>query len=367
MKIIDKFNAAKYSNNFDIIRFIAATLVLYSHCYPLFGLKYEPLGRISGYASFGDLAVSIFFVISGFLITHSYVNTKSVIFYLVKRALRIYPALIVVVVLTVFALGPWCTTLSARDYFSRPETSLYLNNIFLKQIYFTLPGVFVDNAFASSVNGSLWTLPLEMAMYVMIAVFGFLGFFKKRQIICFVPLLFLYCFIDVYASPQKVFLYLAGSQFFQNGLYFVMGMAIYIWRDKIEYSFTLFLGCLCLYFLGFGQPIGRLVSVATLPYMIIYLSLIKCRLNLWSKLGDFSYGFYLYAFPIQQTIYHLKITTNFTYYFALSFATTTVFSVLSWFLVERPALKLKYLRFPNALSPKAIVQLWRSHRANTPS
>ena len=160
-------------NNLDIIRFLAATLVVFSHAYPLTtgNNATEPFAVCSnGQMTFGELAVSIFFIISGFLITQSYDRSKNPIYYFKARVLRIFPGLIFCVLLTVFFLGPIFTELNVKDYFKDPKTYDYLKTITLYWIQYDLPGVFQTNVWPGAVNGSLWTLWYEFFFYIVVAI-----------------------------------------------------------------------------------------------------------------------------------------------------------------------------------------------------
>ena len=144
-------------NNFNLIRFIAASLVLFSHSYPLaMGNGFpEPLSNSLG-TSWGSIAVDVFFVASGFFIAASFSLKSSFKSFAMARILRIYPALIITTLLTVFVLGPLFTSLSLFDYFSHSQTYQYLikNTTLLTGIEYYLPGVFTDTPYNQAVNGS---------------------------------------------------------------------------------------------------------------------------------------------------------------------------------------------------------------------
>ena len=158
-------------NNFDVLRLVAATLVLVSHCFPLTGHE-EPFGALTG-VTLGEVGVVMFFAMSGFLIAKSWTDEPDPGRYFRKRALRLLPALVVAVAFTTLVLGPLFTSLPLSDYLTDAETWWYLIRAsLLVTIAGELPGVYDDNVFPDAVNGSLWTLPLEAGCYVMIAVLG---------------------------------------------------------------------------------------------------------------------------------------------------------------------------------------------------
>ena len=154
------------SNNFDLIRLIAAAMVVFAHSFILLEGKHdhEPIFAMTGgVTGAGQVGVDIFFVISGFLITKSFQNSISVSDYALKRLLRIFPALVVLLLITVFVFGPLVTSQSMLEYFSTPSTYSYLTNVRLLRLQYELPGVFTDNPYPRAVNGSLWTLEIGRA------------------------------------------------------------------------------------------------------------------------------------------------------------------------------------------------------------
>ena len=155
-------------NSFHLLRLIAASAVLYSHSFPLTsGDKHtEPLRAAWG-CTFGSIAVDLFFLISGMLVTMSLVRRGSALDFAKARFFRIWPGLTVAVLLTVLVLGPAFTTVALSTYFTAKETARYvvLNLVLFKGIAYVLPGVFATNAWPSAINGSLWTLPSEVRCY----------------------------------------------------------------------------------------------------------------------------------------------------------------------------------------------------------
>ncbi|WP_454835901.1 acyltransferase family protein [Pseudomonas lini] len=157
------------SNNFDLLRLGAALVVLIAHSFVLSGRPSSTWSRMFlGYEP-GMLAVCSFFAISGFLIAGS-LERRTFSEYWQARALRIIPALAVTSFVTVLLLGPVFTVLPLKEYFKNYDTYHYLTNSIPYQTQFTLPGVFQDLPFAQSVNGSLWTIPIEAFCYLILAL-----------------------------------------------------------------------------------------------------------------------------------------------------------------------------------------------------
>ena len=186
-------------NNFDVLRLVAASLVLFSHSYALTG-NAEPFAEVSGW-TFGEVGVVMFFAMSGFLIAKSWGDLPQLVPFTVKRALRILPALVVAVSVTVFVIGPLFTTLPLGSYFSDPVTWLYLVRASLLITFFgTLPGVFEDNPYPDAVNGSLWTLPVEACCYALAAALGTLGLLRRSVLLAGFS-----CLLVLYVTPLSPF------------------------------------------------------------------------------------------------------------------------------------------------------------------
>lgn len=361
-------------NNFHLIRFTAATLVLFGHCYPLSGRGNDLLTVISqGIFPTAHMGVCIFFIVSGYLVSQSLHNTafykvkkevenesqikqnlSIVINFLWKRIIRIFPALIVILLLTVFVLGPLATTIPINEYLQSSGTYRYLKLIklypFVDNI---LPGVF-ENLPEKGINGSLWTLPYEVTMYLALGVLQFLGFFSNRKLIlaifiCTLP--FALFFISK-SNPESLIpvIHLSFVQTLEFGIFFIVGTLLFLFDNKIPYRVELFLLMIFLWF-GLGllhitTPfMVKIISFFALPYMVLFLAKNKGKLNDFSKLGDFSYGIYLYSFPIQQMMVYIYGTNiSIIKLFLLSMLIVLPLSILSWFLVEKPAMKFKSLR-----------------------
>ena len=157
-------------NHLDLLRLIAASLVFYSHSFALLG---RPSPRFLAWIDLGALGVYIFFIVSGYLIAASWEQDPSLPRFFARRALRIFPGLWVCVLLTLFLLGPLLTTRGLPAYFTDWRTWRYLGNLGLYTSYY-LPGVFETVRYPNAVNGSIWTLPIEFLMYLVVAGAGVL-------------------------------------------------------------------------------------------------------------------------------------------------------------------------------------------------
>ena len=326
-----------HKNNFDALRLLGALLVIYAHQYALMGLPMPLYGQVEP----GSLGVVIFFSISGFLITGSWLADPNLIRFSVRRFLRIWPALAVVVLLSVFVLGPIVSTKISSEYFSDPLTWKYLRNLYFRTIYY-LPGVFETNT-NTSVNGPLWTIPLEMKCYVIVAAIGLIGIFRWKYSIPFITLTFLFYLNNKYNGSWGVF---TKDRSFSDEyiLVFLIGCSMSVfqeaWKRKIGFSF-LIISAVSAALIISGKPLLALWIFASTTTLFVGTLSTKF-INQAGKYGDFSYGMYIYAFPVQQTlVWYFEKTTHVYLALAATSTVTLVLAALSWHTVEKQALRLK--------------------------
>jgi peptidoglycan/LPS O-acetylase OafA/YrhL len=336
----------EHTDNFDFLRIVAASVVIVGHAYPING---EPYPSILN-TPLSVYGVMFFFSISGYLVSQSWVNDPEPVRFFLKRCLRIFPALVAVVLLSVFVLGPLVTTLSAHEYFTNGSTYFYLRNVALNIIY-NLPGVFEHAPIALATNGSLWSLPAECLMYLVTpAVMLIAG--RIKPLAFFVLSVCMACaavYIQVDYKGQRLVMY--GTEVraaLAMGAYFAGGALLAVSRSiplRTEYAvFASFI-----YVLGAILPTGpyqayisATLSSLTIPYVWIVAGRHSTQLlNSAGKRGDLSYGLYLYAFPIQQTLRYEFPAMPLIAQIALTFALTIPCAALSWHFIERTALKFK--------------------------
>lgn len=328
-------------NNFDLLRLMGAALVIFGHSYALMGpeIRKDVLEQYLHVTSTHHLGVQIFFVISGFLVTRSFVNTPKLLRFLFARALRIFPALCVLLICSVL-LGAVLSDLSLDDYIYHPMVWEYFSRNVLLDSRWTLPGVFQHGTFPGVVNGSIWTLPVEFKLYFILSVLGILGVLRGR------PWLANICgaaLITVHLNQAGTYALTGGDQSVDDLLLcFLLGALLFINRRHIVISWRIGAMVLLATVLSVQHD---LYPVATVQSCIAYwVLLLAYRHPLqWSWFGDFdlSYGLYLYAFPIQQTLAQLKVTDNLAVYILASFLFTLPFALASWLYIEKPALRLK--------------------------
>jgi peptidoglycan/LPS O-acetylase OafA/YrhL len=353
--------ASNRDNNFNLLRFFAALFVLYTHSFSLTtgDADNEPLRLLLG-MSLGDIAVDIFFITSGFLITSSYINRGNVVAFAWARILRIYPALITAVLFCVLIVGGWFTTLSISEYLLNSQTHTYLlkNMTLLLGVQHELPGVFDTIPWKGIVNGSLWTLPYEIRMYILLA-------FLLTVIICIRKKIPFLSFKNVLliVGPFSVFLHIinhfipfVGSHehFIRLFSMFFIGAFFYIWREKIKLrSSWFFIATGALLLSMFHKDIYIIVYCITLPYILFFIVYVPDGLiRKFNQFGDYSYGMYIYTFPVQQSLVALYPDISIASILINSFLITLVLAMLSWHFVEKKFLKMKdnYRFIESALS-----------------
>jgi peptidoglycan/LPS O-acetylase OafA/YrhL len=332
------------NNHFNLIRFIAAFVVLAAHSAIFVGVWpfWDPYAHGYDLAT-GGMAVDAFFVISGFLVTGSLLSRQSLSTFVWARFLRIFPGLWVMLLLTVFGLGLALTTLPAREFLASPITHEYLWRCatLVNGIRKYLPGVFETNRLDTAFNGSLWTLPIEWRMYEFLAIaWVLLAIIPKYRLIAFrllAPIAavagLIYVGIDVLTHERANL----GSM---HSYMFFAGSAILVLGDKIPVSFKIvpiLLAVLAVSLLHY--KLALLVYLVVMPFLVLNLAYAPGRLLLrFNRFGDYSYGVYIYAYPIQQTVHSFWPDLSPGGLTALASAPTLVMAMLSWRFVEKPAL-----------------------------
>lgn len=289
------------SNNLQLLRFIAALLVIISHSFSISTGENtkEWLSLLTkGQITLGGLAVSIFFCAGGFLIAKSILRVEDGIEYFKARILRIFPALIVVVLLSTFVLGPLVTTYSTGEYFSNPGVYKYLLNAILIPQH-DLPGVFVDNISVSTVNGSLWTLSIEFLCYIGCYLMWKLNLLKKESAKWSIPIVAVGA-VGLYIIIKYLQIHVL-LEAIRPGLLFYIGILFYVYRDEVKFTklrvVSSFLIMILLGICGM-LDIGLLLCF---PYLLLYACFAMTQISdKIGKVGNISYGIYLCAFPIQQ-------------------------------------------------------------------
>lgn len=327
-------------NNLNLIRMIAATAVLVSHAFPIaLGQgTVEPLKNLTG-MTLGGFAVAIFFALSGLLITRSFGRKSSLVHFTVARVLRLFPALLVVLVLTTLA-GAAFTQLSVRSYFLATETLTYIpRNLSLAFLQYSLPGVFNDNIYGDAINGSLWTLVYEVVCYFGVVIAGVIGLLKHPRAFSLVFIILSYGYLFGLGWEPTDGILRRLDLLLSLAFPFALGMMAYIWRDRfvLDLRIAAVLWLLCIPAV-YSSLLPAAVLIAVI-YSITWLAFIpKGPLLQYNRLGDYSYGIYIFAFPVQQAMAFALPSAGPWTNMAVSAPVTLLFAVLSWHLIESKAL-----------------------------
>lgn len=323
-------------NNFDAIRIVAAFAVLVSHHFALTA-QVEP--SFLGLHSWGGAAVIVFFVISGYLVTSSWYNDPNFLRFSLRRILRIWPALTAVVVLTAYGLGAFVTSLSLREYWTHRATFDYLLNLIM-QVHFVLPGVFEVNPYARGVNGSLWTIPLEVRCYIVMALAGLLGLMRFKKVWMLLIAVYMLWFL-VQGSADVTGKLNYGREL---SAFFLAGSALYVLQPRWErhaglWLLVILMGAVALWVGGWRYTALLLM----LPFVVLFVGTrstpVFRRFGRW---GDPSYGIYLIAYPAQQTvILYFWPELGFWGTLLLAAAITVTLAYSSWHGIEKVALRFK--------------------------
>ena len=345
-------------NNFNLIRFVAASLVLFSHSYALTGNEAaEPLNLIG--FSMGALAVHIFFFTSGYLVFASLLRSGNVGNFALARALRIYPALIVMNLVTVFVIGLYFTTEPRHEYLTNPDIYSFIkrnSQLFFTSLKLHLPGLFANLPYPNSTNGSLWTLRTEVTLYAWLALIGagiawLPNYFTSKKLFLLFSsaalLFFALPALAIYGHGMINPTHLLRSLFFAGAAYFVL-------KDKIVLNWRIATGVLvaliALITVGVPSPLCFAVSIG---YLTLYLSYVPAGwIRGFNRLGDYSYGIYIYAWPMQQSVATLFPGISTLQMSAIAFPATLCCAMLSWHFIEKPSLGFKR-RAPTPVPPRA--------------
>jgi peptidoglycan/LPS O-acetylase OafA/YrhL len=354
---LNNLSATDRDNNIGLIRFLLATLVVFSHSYPflLGSNQAEPISIVThGQRTGGELAVDCFFILSGYLITGSWYSSHCACEYLKRRILRIYPGFLAAILFSATIAAPLLYDSAYWPAFSwRNFIADGLNLTYITELT-------TINGGSWPVNGSLWSIRYEFLCYATVMLFGITGLLGRRILVLLAWLTWnflymgqTYCHMRI---PGNSYAWLIGDPgtlptVFSN---FLAGCTLYCYRDRIPFTKPLLtVAVLALFATGIILPQFHALAL-TMPlfcaYILLFLAYVPGPI-LRHDHGDLSYGLYLYAFPVQlllaKTIPWLTPLTL----FPLAMLTTLPLAVLSWHYIEHPCLGLKRPREPRVPLP----------------
>ncbi|AEW01795.1 hypothetical protein A4D02_07265 [Niastella koreensis] len=340
-------------NNFDLLRLMAAIAVIVGHAYAL--APQPPLqDKVLSLLHFdysGSLAVKFFFFLSGLLVTNSIITRPSLSNFVIKRIFRIFPGLLVCLLISVLIIGPIFTDLSIGSYFSEGQTWQFLfHNFFLYDIVWRLPGVFSQSKYG--VNGSLWTLPYEVLCYIYLAVFFGLGLIKDKII---GTLVFVIIIGLSFAGPTYLPTFFASNpdSFMLPGC-FALGGLFAVHKDTLRMQVVSLVLLWMLVYLLKGTGAYQLSFYIALFYSAIFFSTLEFVRKKLMLPFDASYGVYIYGFVVQQCL-HAMFPSMGVYanqFFSIIIAFTL--GTLSWFFVEK-----RFIDYGHQLGKADFPASWR--------
>lgn len=330
-------SAVRSFNNFGILRLAFATMVVLSHAPELVdgNRSREILTRVFHTLSFGELGVDGFFLISGYLITKSYLNSPDVWNYLVKRVARIYPAFLVATIISIAVFAPLSgTQLSAlgfRDWLHVIKGALTLQPPSVP----AFPGTHYP-----ILNGAMWTIAYEFRCYILVAILGMLGILRRREFILAFAAIGLLMLAAKVPTPIPVSDIFWGNppEAIRMTAAFLTGAVFYLYRDVILYrtGYVIF-AAVVLLFSMFVPRLAEPILCVFGGYLIFWLALVV-RPSILSRITtehDISYGLYLYTWPIQSALVYFRPSISPWLMFAVSLLLAAVCGYASWMLVER--------------------------------
>jgi len=332
-------------NNFNLLRMVAASAVLVTHSFAIQSGSpaTEPL-RASLGMSLGGIAVDVFFVASGFLVAASMLKRRSVADFVRARVLRIYPAALVMCVLTVFVLGPLVTTVGLAEYFQSMATWKYFAKCatLIAGVSFELPSVFASNPYPNAVNGSLWSMPWELRMYlILVLLWAMAGFVRSQREQWFRKGVVALGVLGLELALVQEFAPFAKTEAFRLLAMFFLGGTLHVFAARIPMKMAggVIAGAMLAVGAFAGPKVFPTVWMLTAPYAVLWCAYVpRGFVRAYNRVGDYSYGTYIFAFPLQQLVMLLKPSASVAEVTILAAIGTLVLAMLSWHLIEKPCM-----------------------------
>ncbi|HEX5244422.1 MAG TPA: acyltransferase [Tepidisphaeraceae bacterium] len=328
-------------NNFDALRLLLALSVIYGHSYALTqgNLEAEAIYRFThGLFYSGTFAVAFFFLISGFLITGSWLKSPTLLAYCEKRFLRIAPGYIAAVLFSVLVVATLTSGVGAY------QGRLLLQSAVIAPM--NSLRIFPNNPYPRYLNGSLWTIRYEVLCYGLVALLGLAKLISRRGAVLAVTILLI---LTAAVDTKMPFLDRLPAGFGMSNIAmfylacFGVGMVFYLHAGRIPYSPWNAGLCVVLMTVVCHGEHREAISILLFPfplgYVLFYIAFSSFRIPAWKGV-DLSYGTYVYAFVAQQFLAWRGVR-NIGLMLGLAIAITIPLAICSWFLVERPALRLK--------------------------
>ncbi|PHM26530.1 acyltransferase family protein [Xenorhabdus ehlersii] len=341
------------NNCFDVIRLLAALMVLFSHHFALSGMP-EP--TIANMESLGGISVIVFFSISGYLICMSGMRSEGFSGFMAKRCRRIFPALIPCSIFVFVIIGCIINYGNITEYLSSPIFVNILKTVTLQNVDTSyLASNFI---FKPSMMGSLWSLPVEFACYLILGCA--ISITRSTSVYPLIFAIFLVAALYVLKTGYNDFFFnVPVDMLITRGMCFFLGASLAIsvdaWNKKEIKIFTLII--LSAYMMTTTPLIDhKIVGYIFFSLLAIFIG-VSFEDKVISGKFDYSYGIYIYAFPVQQVSINM-MGLGFYGSMILSFIMTIILAALSWHLVESPFLRKKKSDKLNQLKMVMKWKLW---------
>jgi peptidoglycan/LPS O-acetylase OafA/YrhL len=340
-------------NGFDALRVLFAVLVALGHGISAHAGAQPRIGQ----SGIGDFAVDGFFVLSGFLVTRSWLRLESFPRFAWHRFLRIMPGFWVCLVVVAFVAAPVAAVLQGMSplqaFTGTPSAwSFVLQNAGLLIVHFDIAGILADLPKENSFNGSLWTLVFEAFCYAIVGVLGALGLLRRRPALVPVAAAVLLALTAMQEAGLPVLL---NDRVIRLVLMFLLGATAYLYADRIPLRGGLVAAAASLFLLSLALfDDYRVLGAVPFGYLCLWLG----TRFAWRMRADLSYGIYIYHWPLQQILVLTALgTAPAAVFVPVSVALALLPAAASWYLVERPALRHKDSPLPDRLAEHLVKAL----------
>jgi peptidoglycan/LPS O-acetylase OafA/YrhL len=354
-------------NAFDLVRLLLAGLVVFEHSFFLVdhSVARDPLNQLSGgQLNCGQLAVEMFFAVSGFLVTYSVMRSATIADYLARRVGRIFPGFLVACAVGVLLIGPLSSGNLSGYLHAQNWPSLLLGTVFLKQP--ALHGVFPHNPVAM-VHGTLWTIQYEFDCYLILAALAVAGLLR-RQWAPFTYAGIALAFVAAWPFAARIptidhgvlaLLVSSPDRWLDLFPFFFAGSACYLFRSRIPKHRLLCLGAAALWIISLFLGGAWWATLVCGTYVVLFTALsFRCEPRTRSGRVDLSYGIYLYGWPVQQLLLWLSgQALSPLLLFAAAAPLSAVAAFASWQWVEEPCLRVVH----RTKTSERLLAIWCRH------
>lgn len=350
-----------WDNNFQLLRLVTALVVAATHSlWVVYGVNPPDTATMGFLIQASHCGICIFFGLSGYLITASLMNRPNLFRYAVSRMLRLCPLLFVTAVVMAFVVGPFVSELSFSDYYNDMRLWAYVPASTLAHPDMTLPGVFVNAPAESEVNISLWTLRYEIIAYLVMAVASAIGLLTSRNLWLYILIALASYVILTHLTELRaeVAFINHGLRF---GLAFLVGVVLYRYQSIVPLSLLGVVLLIALAGLTNDTAFMEAFRILALVYTAVWFGVVPLgRIRLFNRLGDYSYGIFVFHWPIAQVVLHYNPTMSYLELVGHVLPMSLLLAVVSWHGLEAPLLRSKASIASGLLTAGGFLRaLWR--------